>query len=140
MLLQPLEVVSANFADLPQDCAAYDEYTIISKLTFRDGIVTLVIRVSSVLENLGITFHCCSVVENNLWSKMCFKRSVLFSRIYVWHCRSQRDMRTGIASCSRKLCTSQFCGNAASILISIKDFRSSKPICRNVYTNAEICL
>jgi len=136
MLLQPLEVVSANFADLPQDCAAYDEYTIISKLTFRDGIVTLVIRVSSVLENLGITFDCCSVVEN----KMCFKRSVLFSRIYVWHCRSQRDMRTGIARCSRKLCTPQFCGNAASILISIKDFRSSNLICRNVYTNAEICL
>jgi len=81
-----------------------------------NGIVTSVVTASSLLESLGVTFDCCSKFEGKSWNTRFFKWSVLFSRIYFWHSRSQRVVRTGIASCTRSFCTSRFCKSAASIL------------------------
>jgi len=81
-----------------------------------NGIVTSVVTASSLLESLGVTFNCCSKFEGKSWNERCFKGSVLFSCIYFWHSRSERVIRTGIASCTRAFCTSRFCESAASIL------------------------
>jgi hypothetical protein len=81
-----------------------------------NGIVTSVVTASSLLESLGVTFDCCPKFEGKSWNERCFKGSVLFSRIYFWHSRSERVIRTGIASCTRAFCTSRFCESAASIL------------------------
>jgi len=81
-----------------------------------NGIVTSVVKASSLLERLGVTFDCCSKFEGKSWNGRCFKGSVLFSRFYFWHSRSKRVIRTGIVSCTRAFCTSGFCENAASIL------------------------
>jgi len=83
-----------------------------------NGIVTSVVTASSLLESFGVTLDCCSKFEGKSWNERYFKESVLFSRIYFWHSRSERVIRTGIANCTRAFCTSRFCESAASILNS----------------------
>jgi len=83
-----------------------------------NGIVTSVVTVSSLLESLGVTFDCCSKFEGKSWNERWFKRSMLFSRIYFWHNRSERVIRTRIASCTTAFCAAKFWESAASILNS----------------------